>query len=47
VRISVGLSRAVGAEEPEHARLDRERHVVERLHAVRVSLGKVADDKLH
>src|SRR5207248_645953 len=41
------LARAVRPEEAEHPRLDRQRHMVERLDAVRVTLRKIADDKLH
>jgi hypothetical protein len=42
-----GLARAVGPQQPVHPRRDGEAHVVERLHAVRVGLGDVADVELH
>jgi hypothetical protein len=42
-----GLAGAVGAEKAEHAGRDREGHVLQRLHAVRISLGHVANLDFH
>ena len=38
-----GLAGAVGAEQAVHPRRNRERHVLQRLHAVGVGLGYVAN----
>ena len=41
------LAGAVGAEQAVHARRDRQADVLQRLHAVGVGLGDVADGQLH
>ena len=42
-----GLAGAVGAEQAVHPRRDRERHVLQRLHAVGVGLGHASNVQLH